>query len=108
MEKRYLHKQGHTVWVLLSVSMIRHPDGSPDYMIVVAQDISSRKNTEEALRTSERLLSQAQELALMASWRYDAVRRQFTTLGNANVILGVPRAVFSDLDMLAMTHPDDR
>jgi PAS domain S-box-containing protein len=108
MEKRYLHKQGHTVWVLLSVSMIRHPDGSPDYMIVVAQDISSRKNTEEALRTSERLLSQAQELALMASWRYDALRRQFTTLGNAHVILGVPRAVFSDLDMLAMTHPDDR
>jgi len=108
MEKRYLHKQGHTVWVLLSVSMIRHADGSPDYMIVVAQDISSRKNTEEALRTSERLLSQAQELALMASWRYDAVRREFTTLGNANVILGVRRAVFTDLDMLAMTHPDDR
>lgn len=108
MEKRYLHKQGHTVWVLLSVSMIRHADGSPDYMIVVAQDISSRKNTEEALRTSERLLSQAQELALMASWRYDAARREFTTLGNANIILGVPRAVFSDLDMLAMTHPDDR
>ncbi|NIM41471.1 MAG: PAS domain S-box protein [Hydrogenophaga sp.] len=108
MEKRYLHKQGHTIWVLLSVSMIRHPDGSPDYMIVVAQDISSRKTTEDALRTSERLLSQAQELALMASWRYDAARRQFTTLGNANIILGVPRAVFSDLDMLAMTHPDDR
>lgn len=108
MEKRYLHKQGHTVWVLLSVSMIRHPDGSPDYMIVVAQDITERKTIEEALSTSERLLSHAQALAQMAGWRYDAARREFTSLGNAHMIMGIPRAVFSDLDMVAATHPDDR
>ena len=108
MEKRYFHKRGHIVWVLLSVALIRKADGSPDYEIAVVQNITERKATEEALRTSERLLSQAQELAQMAGWRYDAARREFTSLGNAHVIMGIPRSVFSDLDMVAATHPNDR
>ncbi|MBL0917876.1 MAG: PAS domain S-box protein [Hydrogenophaga sp.] len=108
IEKRYLDKQGKPVWVLLSVALMRQPDGTPDYEIVVVQDISARKAIEDALRTSESLLSQAQELAHMAGWRYDAATRRFTTLGNAHLILGTQRATLSDLDMLELTHPDDR
>lgn len=107
-EKRYIHRQGHVIWVMVAASLIRKPDGTPDYEIVVVQDISARKATEEALRTSESLLLQAQELAQMASWRYDAATRRFTLLGNAQLLLGVQREHFSDQDMIGATHPKDR
>lgn len=45
MEKRYLHKAGHTVWAQLSVSMVW--DGPrPLYFISQVQDISERKSIE--------------------------------------------------------------
>jgi PAS domain S-box-containing protein len=44
LEKRYLHKNGHVVWVLLNVSLVRHADGSPQYFVVQMQDVSARKH----------------------------------------------------------------
>ncbi|MBL0942851.1 MAG: PAS domain S-box protein [Hydrogenophaga sp.] len=108
LEKRYIHREGRVVWVLLSISLMRKPDGSPDYEIVVVQDITRRKAAEQALRTSERLLWQAQQLAGMASWVYDARERLFTVLGESDRALGLPGTRFSDVEMLERTHPDDR
>ncbi|WP_158535189.1 PAS domain S-box protein [Acaryochloris thomasi] len=53
MEKRYLHKQGHIVWVLLSVSLVRDHQAHPLCFISQIQDISTRKNLEMRLRGSE-------------------------------------------------------
>jgi PAS domain S-box-containing protein len=50
MEKRYFHKSGQTVWVILSVSLIRDDDGKPLYFISQMQDITERKRLERALR----------------------------------------------------------
>ncbi|MBX3611090.1 MAG: PAS domain S-box protein [Hydrogenophaga sp.] len=107
IEKRYIHRQGHTIWVVLSVSMMRTAEGAPDYLVVVVQDISQRKRMEEQLRTTERLLFQAQELAGMASWLYDAPTRTFTTLSNSDEVLSLPAQRFTDQEMLDRTHPDD-
>jgi diguanylate cyclase (GGDEF)-like protein/PAS domain S-box-containing protein len=49
MEKRYFHRDGHIVWILLSVSLVRDPDGEPQYFISQIQDISERKQLEERL-----------------------------------------------------------
>lgn len=46
MEKRYFHKNGRTIWTLLSVSLVRHPDGTPKYFISQIQDISQRKEVD--------------------------------------------------------------
>ena len=43
LEKRYLHKEGHAVWGLLSVSVARGQDGRIDYFIAQIQDIQDRK-----------------------------------------------------------------
>lgn len=49
MEKRYLHKQGHSVWVLLNGSLVRDASGKPVYFIAQVQDIRDRKQAEQAL-----------------------------------------------------------
>jgi len=49
MEKRYFHKLGHIVWILLSVSVVRDPNGRPRYFISQIQDISDRKQVMEEL-----------------------------------------------------------
>ncbi len=54
MEKRYFHKDGHIVWVLLSVSLVRDDADRPAYFISQIEDITERKAAEEALVTSLR------------------------------------------------------
>ena len=52
-EKRYIRKDGSPVWVNLTASLARTALGEPDYVISVTEDISERKQAEEALRESE-------------------------------------------------------
>jgi diguanylate cyclase (GGDEF)-like protein/PAS domain S-box-containing protein len=49
IEKRYIHKQGHVVWTLLSVALVRDGRGEPLSVISQAQDITDRKRLEERL-----------------------------------------------------------
>ena len=53
MEKRYIKKDGSTVWINLTGSLVREPSGEPAYFIAVIEDISERKKAEEALSQSE-------------------------------------------------------
>lgn len=50
LEKRYIHKEGHTVWVLLSGAIVRNSVDLPLHFISQVQDISGRKRTEEQLK----------------------------------------------------------
>jgi len=52
-EKRYLRKNGETIWVNLTVSLVRESTGAPSYFISVVEDITQRKHVEEALAESE-------------------------------------------------------
>ncbi|OLE54799.1 MAG: hypothetical protein AUG51_06770 [Acidobacteria bacterium 13_1_20CM_3_53_8] len=49
MEKRYVHKRGHTVWVTLSASVVRDAQGRPLHFITQVQDITERKLAEDKL-----------------------------------------------------------
>ncbi|UGB38037.1 sensor domain-containing protein [Frateuria soli] len=49
MEKRNLHKDGHVVHFQLSTSLVRDEHGKPLYFVSQVQDISQRKQYEEAL-----------------------------------------------------------
>ncbi len=53
-EKRYVHKQGHSVWVRANVSLVRNPDGTPRHFIKQIQDITERRKAEQALVESNR------------------------------------------------------
>ena len=58
MEKRYLHKDGHTVWTLLSVSLVRREDGTPRYFISQIQNISERKRNQDEILALNATLEQ--------------------------------------------------
>ncbi|MBS7725681.1 PAS domain S-box protein [Pseudomonas lalucatii] len=53
MEKRYLNKRGETVWVLLSVSLVRDGQGQPVHFVSQVQDFTERIAAERALRERE-------------------------------------------------------
>ncbi|HEV8045534.1 MAG TPA: PAS domain S-box protein, partial [Rubrobacter sp.] len=53
LERRYLHADGHLAWNLTSVSLIRDSRGEPSHFVCLHQDVTERKEAEEALRQSE-------------------------------------------------------
>jgi PAS domain S-box-containing protein len=71
MEKRYFRKNGSVVWVELTVSMTRKADGSPDYLICVVEDITTRRQAEEKLRINEGRLRLATSAAGFGVFEWD-------------------------------------
>lgn len=61
MEKRYFHKNGAVVDILLNVSMARFPNGQAKFFISQIQDITERVRAKRALEQSRNQL----ELALL-------------------------------------------
>ncbi|MDQ3864056.1 MAG: PAS domain S-box protein, partial [Actinomycetota bacterium] len=53
LEKRFLDVDGHTVWALLSVSLVRDSEGEPLYLVSQIQDVTERKEAERKLREAE-------------------------------------------------------
>lgn len=61
LEKRYVHKDGHLVWVDLAVHLVRDATGTPRYFILVVNDITDRKQSEQALQLAATVFSHARE-----------------------------------------------
>lgn len=68
MEKRYYHKQGHIIWILLSVSLIKDEQGEPQFFIAQIQDITERIEASQELRDSEQRLELALGGAELGTW----------------------------------------
>lgn len=49
MEKRYIHKKGQIIYIILAVSMVRNSEGGILYFISQVVDITAQKNTEMQL-----------------------------------------------------------
>jgi diguanylate cyclase (GGDEF)-like protein/PAS domain S-box-containing protein len=50
LEKRYIRATGEEIWVNLSVSLLRGPDGRPMHLVAQIEDISDRKRLEASLQ----------------------------------------------------------
>ncbi|HVZ32733.1 MAG TPA: EAL domain-containing protein, partial [Polyangiaceae bacterium] len=50
VEKRYVRKDGTTIWVRITAAVRRGEDGSPLYDISVVEDISNRKRAEDRVQ----------------------------------------------------------
>ena len=58
MEKRYVHKDGHHVWVRVAGTMRRDAGGQPTEFLAIIENITERKRAEKALAASEAQLQQ--------------------------------------------------
>jgi len=110
LEKRYIHKQGHTVWVNLTASLVKDSAGKPEHFISVVEDISSRKEIEEELYRSQKRLSEAQKVALLGSWELDTTTGELQWSDEVYEIFELDPIEFkpSYEGFLHAIHPDDR
>lgn len=57
MDKRYVRKDGRTIWVRLSVCLMKDGSGQPLYFLPMMEDITERKKLEEEVLKSRKLES---------------------------------------------------
>jgi len=116
MEKRYFHKLGHVVWIFLSGSLVRDAQSQPLYFIAQIQDITARKQAEEARRESEERLQAILDNATAIIYlkdtegRFILINRQLETLFQKpkEDILGKNNYDFFPKEMADTFHANDR
>ena len=110
IEKRYLHAEGHPVWLSLSGSVTRDSKGRPLYFIAQMQDVTERKRAEEALRRSEANLAEAQRIARLGSWEWDLKTGEVWWSNEVYRIYGFEPQQYSPTikTVEEVFHPDDR
>ncbi len=109
-EKRYVRKDRATVWARLHLSLVRGPDGQPQYFIAVVQDITEKIQAENALRESERRLTLAQGAAHIGAWDADLDTNITRFSGDCASLYGLPNdhPPLMNEEWIALVHPADR
>jgi PAS domain S-box-containing protein len=92
IEKRFYRKDGSIVWVNLTVSLVRDPEGNPRYFIAIAEDIDQRKLAEQQLLESEEKFSKVFSLAPVGMTISSLSDGRFVEINETGVRLcGYPR-----------------
>jgi PAS domain S-box-containing protein len=78
VEKRYVHKQGHAVWVRVTGSVVRDEQGAPRHVVAVVEDVSDRRAAVDQLSAQRALLQEVVDnLPGMVSYYSPDLRIQF-------------------------------
>ncbi len=111
MEKRYIHKLGHIVWVNLTVSLRLNAAGAPLHFISVIEAIDERKRIEEALQESETRFRQLAENIDAVFWLREEPEGRASYVSSAYERLWgwQPQELYENHSFwVDHIHPDDR
>ncbi|MBD3331458.1 PAS domain S-box protein, partial [candidate division GN15 bacterium] len=109
-EKRYIHKDGHVFWGEIAVSLFRGGAGESSFAFGYTQDISGRKQAEEALRLSEERFQLAMEASRDGIWDWDIVADRLHVSPGYESMIGYTEEEI-DWDFAtwkSKIHPEDR
>jgi diguanylate cyclase (GGDEF)-like protein/PAS domain S-box-containing protein len=108
MVKRYIHRKGHLIWVMLNVSLVRSGEGDPIYFISQVQDITGRMQVEEALRRSEEEFRSMFELAGIGAAEADLVTGRYVRVNRKLCeMLGYTTEELCSMPISKFTHTED-
>jgi PAS domain S-box-containing protein len=94
-QKRCVRKDGSLLWVAVTRSLVRLPDGHPDFFIATIEDIAKAKEAELALARSNRLLDAVIENLPAIVFLKRASDLRFVRMNRAGEqILGYPSGYF--------------
>jgi PAS domain S-box-containing protein len=107
-EARFRRIDGEYRWFLIRALSLRDETGQPVKRYATATDIEDRKRAEDALRRSEALLAETQELTRTGSVGYDAVTGEVFWSAEGARIFGYDPSIEPTLELLVQrVHPDD-
>ncbi len=103
-------KNGETYWVSLNIQAVRTPAGDISHYVAIQSDVTERRQARLALEASERQLSQAQQLARIASFECVVSTDVMHWSRDAEALLGCQAQGLPQhyLDHVSRVHPDDR
>ncbi len=102
LDKRYIHRSGKVIVVLISVSLVRDAEGTPLNYVVQVMDITDRKRAEELWRFG---LENAGDVV----WDWDIPAGRLIFSGKALELLGYPPGQMPNTTAgwRELVHPDD-
>ncbi|UZE49238.1 PAS domain-containing protein [Rhodopseudomonas sp. P2A-2r] len=103
IQERYLLKNGEMLWVNVTATAIRGPDGCVRWTAAVIEDITKEKVLQQQLEVAE-------ELGGLVTWNWDVKSRKAKPSQRYNSLFGIPDTT-SELSIerfLELVHPDDR
>jgi rsbT co-antagonist protein RsbR len=103
-EKRYLHADGHVVWLLLSATLVRDKNGAPAFFWSQFQNITERKQTEVALYESEQRFLQFMEALPVSILVLDKSGQPFYANQAAQALLGQGIKPQAPIEQLAQVY----
>jgi len=83
IERRYISKDKHIVWLDLTALVVRGRDGEALYGLGLAENITERKKAEAALRESEKRYRAFFELTAVGTAQLDPVDGRFLSVNDA-------------------------
>ncbi|WP_454915744.1 sensor domain-containing protein [Xanthobacter sediminis] len=109
-EQRHIRKDGTEIWLACTTSLARTPEGAPDYFIVVAQDMSSRRAQDEALHGSQERFALAVRSTEEGVWDWRRREAGLYLSERCYTLLGLLPEARLDLTRFwcELLHPDDR
>src|ERR1039457_24110 len=111
LEKRYLRPDGSVRWVSILVARMWGDGETPRWNMSLVRDITERKQSEEALRESERRQQLALQIGKIGAFELDLKSGRGTWTAEFAEIWGIPSGFagnFATFFSWELVHPKDR